>query len=66
MFTSIRFLAQPGIIKGSNFKGRYAIDQYAGVHIGISDNISVAPSRPAVIITSPSVLVLKPASQYVK
>ena len=33
---------------------------------GISSNISVAPSRPTVKMTSPKVLVLKPASQYVK
>ena len=36
------------------------------VYSGMSSSISVAPSRPTVIITSPNVLVLNPASQYVK
>lgn len=36
------------------------------VYSGMSSSISVAPSRPMVIITSPNVLVLNPASQYVK
>lgn len=35
-------------------------------HSGTSSSISMAPSRLAVIITSPRVFVAKPASQYVK
>lgn len=39
-----------------------------GHHIynGTPWSISIAPSRPTVMMTSPKVLVLKPASQYVK
>ena len=35
-------------------------------HIGTSSIICVAPSLPTVIITSPSVFVEKPASEYLK
>ena len=45
---------------------KFSQSQAVTLYSGISSSISVAPSRPMVMITSPNVLVLNPASQYVK
>jgi len=54
--------------KGSSNQGSNdPVDAHDGAnHNGIPSINSIAPSRPTVIITSPKVLVAKPASQYVK
>jgi len=49
----------------SAFADMIALSLYLN-HNGIPSINSIAPSRPTVIIASPSVLVAKPASQYVK
>lgn len=45
---------------------RYQIALHGYHQVGMSSINSVAPSRPTVMMTSPRVLLRKPASQYLK